>query len=290
MENSQPSRFFETALRDTEINDFINTVNSKKVSDPLKIAEAVNRPKVLMYHRVVEDETMSQHQDTCLHVEEFNRHLEFLDRMGYTPITFKDYWLFQQNELQLPKKPVILTFDDGYLDTHQLAFPLLREYGMKAVVFVLGDRSLDSNIWDADTKNVTTAPLMGNEHILELHDNGFEIGTHTLSHANLITIPEEDCYREIYKPKVILETLLGVNINSISYPYGRVNQHIKNQVFEAGYRFACSVFSGPAQFGMDPLEIRRITVHNTTSMAGFAMRLVAPYEYIEWMWWKTRNG
>ena len=101
--------------------------------------------KVLMYHRVVEDKAISDAHWSCVYVEDFRRQLELLDRWGFTAITFEDYRLFQSGELNLPKKPVILTFDDGYLDTYTVVFPVLQEYGVKAVVFVLGavDQSHD---------------------------------------------------------------------------------------------------------------------------------------------------
>lgn len=252
--------------------------------------ELINQPKVLMYHRLVEDKALSQQERNCLHIEEFHKQLEIIHQLGYTPITFNDYRLFLRHELQLPKKPLILTFDDGYLDTYRLAFPLLQQYGMKAVIFVLGDRSLKSNIWDAETPGISHAPLMNDEHIVELHKNGFEIGTHTLSHSNLEKISKEDCYKEIYQSKIILEALLGARVISFSYPYGSVNQQIKEPISGAGYSFACSVYSGPPKFGKDHLEIRRIGIYNNISLLGFAMRLAVPYEYVEWMWWRARNG
>lgn len=247
-------------------------------------------PKVLMYHRIVDDRKLSNQQQTCLHVDDFERHLELLNQLGYTPITFRDYHLFLEGKLRLPKKPVILTFDDGYEDVYRLAYPLLKEQGMKAVVFVLGDRSIRSNIWDAGTPGVSEALLMNDDQIIELHSNGFEIGAHTLSHSDLRAMEYGERYNQIYKPKLILEALLGSKIISFSYPYGLVNDEVKELVEEAGYRFGCSVFSGPAEFGKDPHEIRRIAIHNSTTIGGFMMRLVAPYEYMEWMWWKANHA
>lgn len=246
----------------------------------------INRPKVLMYHRIVDDKVLAQREKTCLHVDELHRQLKLLDHLNFTPITFKDYRLFREDVLQLPRNPVILTFDDGYIDTYRLAFPLLMEFGMKATIFVLGDRSIRTNRWDSDKEGFSRTRLMNDNHILELHENGFEIGSHTLSHPNLKQLDRGDCYNEIYKPKMILESLLGESVHSFSYPYGQVDPVIKTQVYRAGYEFACSVYSGPARFGFDPLEIRRIEVHNSISTAGFVTRLVAPYEFLEWMWWK----
>lgn len=287
------------SMIDKGIVDFnTSTSNNIKFNSARKIVEIngkrgagdlLNRPKVLMYHRIVDDKALSRSQSMCVHIDEFHKQLELIDQLGYTPITFDDYRLFQMGELYLPKKPVIITFDDGYLDVYRFAFPLLKEYGMKAVVFVVGDQSLKSNTWDSDQLEILEAPLMQGGHINELYNNGFEIGVHTFSHSHLMNLPEEECLREIRRPKMIFEAVTGAAIYSFSYPYGQVDRRIKDYVIKSGYQFACGVFSGPARFGIDPFEIRRITIHNHTSILGFAMRLVSPYEYLEWMWWKLHQ-
>lgn len=247
------------------------------------------QPKVLMYHRIVEDKALSNQQKECLHIDDFKLQLKLLNQMGFTPVTFRDYHLFQEDKIRLPKKPVILTFDDGYEDFYQTAYPILKEQGMKAVVFVLGDPSIGYNCWDADLPGRSQTPLMSDEQISELYTNGFEIGSHTLSHSNLKMLNHENCYTEIYKSKLILEALLDTEIMSFSYPYGLLNEKVKSLVKKAGYQFACGVFSGPAEFGKDPFEIRRIAIHSSISLGGFMMRLLVPYEYAEWMWWKTQS-
>ncbi|MBD3615432.1 MAG: polysaccharide deacetylase family protein [Gracilimonas sp.] len=285
---TNPYNSFKTLLGENHSNgvDSYLLDNSKIQGDSSSFG-IVKRPKVLMYHRIVDDKSLSKKYDTCLHIDEFHRQLELLDRLNYTPITFEDYRLYLEKKIQLPQKPIFLTFDDGYLDTYKLAYPLLQEYGMKAVIFVLGDRKVKTNIWDlGQAKIAEQAELMNDEQILELHEDGFEIGCHTLSHLDLTQLSSEACFQEIKKPKIILEALLGSRVNSFSYPYGLVNEEIKRKVYRAGYWFACSVFSGPVQFGIDPLEIRRIAIKNNTSVAGFAARLIIPYEYLEWMWWK----
>lgn len=254
------------------------------------ITKAVNQPKVLMYHRIVDDTDLSNHYETCLHIDDFNKQLELLDMLEYTPITLKDYLLFLNDELVLPKKPIILTFDDGYMDFYRLAYPMLLEYGMRSVLFVLGDRNIKVNYWDSENGKLPSARLMDDHHIKELHEKGFEIGAHSLSHCNLKGLKGDELRDEILKPKILLESLIGDEVSSCSYPYGQVDEKVKKEVAEAGYQFGCSVFSGPARFGEDPFEIRRMAIHNRTSIGGFAMRLVTPYEYAEWLWAKVQKS
>ena len=243
--------------------------------------------KVLMYHRIVDDRQECKDHWTSVHVQDFRRQLEFLDRWGYTAITTEDYLLFRENRLSLPKKPVIITFDDGYLDTYQYAFPLLREFGMRAIVFVLGDRTVDTNNWDNTIRGIKESPLMDDEQIIDMHEAGFEIGAHTMTHANLPTISEDEALFEIEASKDGLEDMLDAKIRSFSYPYGLVNENAKRIVQDVGFEMAYSVGSGPALFGKDIYETRRTTIYGRGSLTNFAMKMFAPYQRYEWARWKA---
>jgi peptidoglycan/xylan/chitin deacetylase (PgdA/CDA1 family) len=238
--------------------------------------------KVLMYHRVVKDRVLSKGHWTCIHAEDFRRHLEFLDRWGFTPITLNDYRLYLEGEINLPRKPVIITFDDGYLDTYENAFPLLQEFGMRAVVFVLGDRTIMSNAWDADG-GISMAPLLEARHIVEMHRGGVEIGAHSLTHAKLVDLPRQRLWDEISRARMNLEILLNSPVWSFSYPFGLLNSVAKKMVQDAGYRFACSVYTGPSTFGMEAFEIRRIAIRSSTGILGFGIRMLTPYQHYEWI-------
>jgi peptidoglycan/xylan/chitin deacetylase (PgdA/CDA1 family) len=242
--------------------------------------------KVLMYHRVVEFDPPGRIHWTCVRTPEFRRHLQLLDRWGFTAITFDDYRLYLAGELNLPRKPVIITFDDGYLDVYKNAFPVLREFGMKAVVFVLGNREIKKNIWD-QTLGLPSAHLMGDQELLELHAAGFEIGSHSMNHMRLTTLTEEEAWEEISRSRIVLEILVNSPIRTFSYPYGDVNPLVKKMVEDAGYTLACSVYSGPPMFGVEPLENRRISIPRALSYFGFGVRLVGPYRRYNWMRWRV---
>jgi peptidoglycan/xylan/chitin deacetylase (PgdA/CDA1 family) len=245
------------------------------------------RIKVLMYHRIVDNDVLARQDPLSVHVREFRRQLEFLNRWGFTVITFEDYRFFEEGELNLPKKPVILTFDDGYADIYTNAFPVLQEMGMKAVVFVLGDRRFTTNSWDHHL-GLPPAQLVDDQQILEMQAAGFEIGSHSLSHPRLPFLSKEQAWEEISRSRILLEILSNTPVRTFAYPYGLTNEKIKSMVAEAGYTFACGAFTGPATFGSDAYEIRRVRIHNTTGMIGFAMRLLAPYESYEHLRRKTR--
>lgn len=242
-----------------------------------------------MYHKLVDNEKLSSMHWSYLSVNQFRKHLILLNRWGYTPITFRDYFLYSKGNINLPKKPLIITFDDGYAEVFKYAFPILKEFGWNAVIFVLGDRSLKTNKWDQNL-GIETSSLLNDEQIIEMYESGFEIGSHSLTHARLNSVPLHTAKDEITISKNILQSLINSEIMSFSYPYGALDSTIKTIVHDAGYKIACGVFTGPPRFGEDKLDIRRITISNTTSSFAFALKILMPYEYYEWAGAKTSQG
>jgi peptidoglycan/xylan/chitin deacetylase (PgdA/CDA1 family) len=214
--------------------------------------------------------------------------MEIINRFGFTPITLFDYLCYLDGTVRLPRKPIIITFDDGYVDTYENAFPILDALGMKAVVFVLGNREINSNYWDQES-GFEGAPLMTDEQMLELFQAGYEIGAHSSSHPRLPRLGKQAAWDEITKSRIGLEIILNSPVSSFSYPYGELNGEIKGMVADAGYRLACGVYTGPARFGEDLFEIRRLTIPGTLNIVGFASRLLLPHEYAEWIRWRMRS-
>jgi len=242
-----------------------------------------------MYHRIVSNKAYSDTNWTCVQAGTFRRQMELVERLGFTPITLFDYLCYLDGAFRLPRKPIVITFDDGYQDTYENAFPILDELGMKAVVFVLGNRDIKTNRWDHE-EGYSAAPLMTDEQVIEMSQAGYEIGAHSLTHPRLTLIDKRDAWEEIARSRMSLEIILNSPVSSFSYPYGALTTEIKNMVTEAGYKLACGVFSGPARFGEDLFEIRRLAIPGTLSLVGFASRLLLPHQRMEWIRWKIKTG
>jgi peptidoglycan/xylan/chitin deacetylase (PgdA/CDA1 family)/glycosyltransferase involved in cell wall biosynthesis len=221
---------------------------------------------VLMYHRVVPEAPKDSQQGIWVTAQSFEQNLDSLQHRGYSAMTFKQYQLFLTGEFILPKKPVILTFDDGYEDNYTFAFPLLKKYGFSAVIFLVAEPKRRTNFWDTDEPQV---PLLNNEHIREMSGAGIEFGSHTVTHPNLSQCPPEQIRKEFVDSKKILEQRTGREIISLAYPYGAVNEPIKTLAAEAGYKFGIATNSGPLNFYEDFLEIRRTQVFPWTEKFGF---------------------
>lgn len=245
--------------------------------------------KILMYHRVVRKKPQANTHWHYVTTETFRKHLLLIDRLGYTTITFNDYKLFTENKLTLPLNPIVLTFDDGYLDTFENAIPIMKEMGMKGVIFVLGNRSLDRATWD-EVDEDDVCRLITNEQLKTAIELGFEIGSHSMNHDKLVELSRNEASYTIQKSKEEIESVIHGMVHTFAYPYGRLDERIEKLVSDSGYLYACGAYTGSPKFGRSTYNIRRLAVNQHTSLVAFAIKLLIPYAYVEWMYSYLKAG
>jgi peptidoglycan/xylan/chitin deacetylase (PgdA/CDA1 family) len=148
----------------------------------------------------------------------------------------------------LPEKPVVITFDDGFLDQLK-AFELLKKYNMKATLYLIigGERS-GYCIGITRTDLRCGDDYMSWSQIKNLLNSGLiEIGAHTLNHADLTTLPIQNQLDEINESKKRLEDMYNVSVTTFAYPYGRYNNDSLESVSKAGFLTAVTTHSGTIQ-------------------------------------------
>jgi len=216
---------------------------------------------VLMYHRVPDAPIATRHQ-TFVTRQNFRKHLRFFKLRGLTSITFKDYADYvngTKDWYTFPKKPFILTFDDGYDNNYSNMLPLTQEYGFRGVMFLLGDFSASANFWD-EGEEPATVRLMSMAQKRAFVANGWEIGAHTLSHPDLTTLDDEQARYEITESKSSIENQLNTSIVSFAYPYGKCDERIKRLVRESGFAFGVATDSGGDTIEDDRFQIFRVNI------------------------------
>lgn len=237
---------------------------------------------VLMYHRIASTQEDIGVHGTYIAKEKFIKHLQYLKSRGYQSVTFADLANNKYKErFNKGNKWVIITFDDGYEDNYTTAFPLLKEYGFKAVIFLLSDATY--NAWDVNNKDRPEKRfnLMSPEQIQEMMDYGIEFGVHTKDHPHLSQIPLEQARAQIMESKAILEQRFNKKFISFAYPYGDLNEEVKALVKESEISFAVSTFSGDLVFDSDLLQIRRIGIFPGNSMLTFVRKVSGRYNFIK---------
>ncbi len=253
------------------------------------INKQISNVKVLMYHKIVDVEKTSGLHWTNVGKKQFRKQLLLLDKWGFTPVTFRDYLLSINSKLRLPKKPIILTFDDGYEAVYKYAFPIIKDMGWNAVIFAIGDQRIKTAVWD-NKYDLVNNDLLNPDQLTEMLEAGFEIGSHSMTHRYLTKEPATNAWFEIKRSKEKLEQMIGSDILSFCYPYGAVNRQIKNLVKDAGYSIGCGVYTGHPKFGKDIYDIRRLRINNSTNKLSFAVKLLTPFEYYEYVGSKILHG
>jgi peptidoglycan/xylan/chitin deacetylase (PgdA/CDA1 family) len=223
---------------------------------------------VIMYHKITDAPLTNSKHGTWVTKQKFVQQLASLKRRGFTTITFQDCLSYSSGQKVIPRKPIILTFDDGYEDNYTNAFPLLKQFGMTGVIFLVVNPQITNNVWDV-RDGEPSASLLNREEILEMADYGIEFGSHTSNHVKLADVPQDVARNELYESKQTLEAMLGEPVLSICYPYGVVNEAVKQLAEDVGYPFGIASDSGPMRFGDDLFEIRRAQIFPHTSMFGF---------------------
>ncbi len=182
--------------------------------------------------------------------ELFRTHLQAIKDAGYTTITLDELYDYLYNGAKIPKKSVVITLDDGYKDNYTNAFPILKEFKMKATMFIIADY-LDGNVYVLPSQ------------VKEMSDYGIDIEDHTLTHKELSTLNYDEQLKEVKESKIKLENITGKKINFIAYPSGSYNDETLKAVKEAGYSMAFTVKKGQAHKGDSQYEINRVLVDYT---------------------------
>jgi len=182
------------------------------------------RLPVLLYHHVgpLRPGTLPS---LTVSPQTFERHVRWLARRGYTGVRPADWLRWRLEGKGLPDKPVLLTFDDGYADLADYAFPVLRRYGFGAGVYVVTGQLGGTNAWD-EAKGFGTQRLMTVEQIRYWATQGIEFGAHSRTHADLTTLSARELTEEVVGSRDDLTTLLGSPVVSFAYPYGFYNQAV----------------------------------------------------------------
>jgi peptidoglycan/xylan/chitin deacetylase (PgdA/CDA1 family) len=227
---------------------------------------------VLMYHQVFATQPEFSKFHLNITVSKLEEQLKILKFLKKETITFSD--LFSKN---VSPRSVILTFDDGYENHYRYLLPLLEKYQMKAVVYILGNFNIRKNFWDIP-KGECEYKLLKKNQILKMSKSEFvEFGAHSMTHCSLPDQSFQKIKTEISNSKNHIENLVQKSIYSFAYPYGNLNEKIKNYVKKSGFYFGVAVDSGPFKFTQDLFEIRRIHVFPNTSAFQFIKKVSGYY-------------
>lgn len=227
---------------------------------------------VLMYHHF-KTEQVKPDDGANMHIDEFEQHMKTLQQSGYTPIFLSElYDIMKQAqieketgvvvpELQLDKKYVVITIDDGYRSNYELAYPLLQKYNMKACISVITSRIHTGYVYSS--KEIEK---MSWENLNEMQNSGLvEIYSHTYDHKPVEDRIYTDVRSSVQKGEEMLDKQLENRspVSVLTYPNGNYRKNIALLMrIYMGYDLQLTTNSGVVNRNTSVLEVPRITVNS----------------------------
>lgn len=205
--------------------------------------------KAIQFHRVT---PKVQFCGTWNHPAQFEGFIEFIRRR---------YKMILPGE---GEDGLVITFDDGDRSVYRYAFPILKKYSVKAVVFLIAGYIGKEDRWDITTVGRSTHLTW--DEIKEMKEWGIEFGSHTLSHRNLTKLTPNEILRELGESRTILEEKIGP-IRCISYPFNRVNGEVVGFAKRAGYKYG---FGGG---GQNDLLVKKEAVYVTDNVTSLNTKI-----------------
>lgn len=211
--------------------------------------ESLPKPEgipILAYH-MVSDRDKEDAKAYNVPPEEFREQMQYIIDEGYQTITPLEFMKAKKGKLELPPKPIIITFDDGYEDNHRIAVPILEEMGMKAIIYMV-------------TNEIGNEGYLTWEQLHDLERRGMELGSHTANHLALTKLTDEELRAEVKLSKLIMEWNGLKTIFSLSYPNGAYDERMPAILASEEYLTAVTGDSGLNTFSTNPYLLHRINV------------------------------
>jgi len=219
-------------------------------------------PLILMYHSVAAVPEDPNH--VCVTPARFAEQMAWLASRGLRGVSIGT--LVAALRDGRARGLVGITFDDGYDNILGNAVPELLRHHFTATMFIVSSRIGGTNEWDGEP----VWPLMTAGQVAEVAAAGMEIGSHSATHAKLPGLSEERLRAEVHDSRARLGELLGQPVRGFAYPYGKMDAAVRQAVRDAGYQYACSVETRPADMG--DMALPRMTIGERDTAARLAAK------------------
>jgi peptidoglycan/xylan/chitin deacetylase (PgdA/CDA1 family) len=209
---------------------------------------------ILMYHVINAPKADTSLPDLWVSRENFQAQVDELKREGYEAVTLQRVYDAWKGKGSLPKKPIVLSFDDGYNSHFTNALPILKAKGWPGV----------ENLQINQTQKDLTP-----DKVKTMIAAGWEVDVHTYSHPDLTTVDDSALKHEIADARAEIQQTYGVKANFFCYPAGKYNTHVIDAVKAAGFLGATTTVDGVATPDSAPFELPRIRINGSDGVQAF---------------------
>jgi peptidoglycan/xylan/chitin deacetylase (PgdA/CDA1 family) len=236
---------------------------------------------ILMYHQVA-PEPVACYPLHSVKPRTFAVQMKLLKILGYNTIDLDQLHEHRKYNANIPRNPIVITFDDGYQDSIDNSVEVLKSYGFTAVYYIPTDYVGKNSSWLMPELGFEF-PIIDWAKVTWLDTNGFQIGCHSMSHPHLNEITPKECSKELQESRQILEDLIGHEIKHLAYPYGSYNSKVKTIAENLGYHTACTVETGFSNINNDLLALPRINICAKDSIFDFVSKLYTGQEAFNYL-------
>jgi len=203
---------------------------------------------ILMYHYIREIHSDDSQTLVALSVSPttFEKQLIWLKNNNYYSISPSDL-THGLSAIHDGQKPIIISFDDGYRSAYEQAYPLLKKYNFLGVFYLI-------------VGSVGDGAYMNWTQIKEMYENGMIIGSHSISHPNLVLENDTELISQINGSRSLIKDHIGITVTDFCYPGGHYDDRVENQVKALNYQTAVTVDAGTANQNSDLFALPRYSI------------------------------
>ena len=237
--------------------------------------------RFLCYHSVIAGSKIPEITHTPTVTEEtFKKHMEIIKELNLEVLSMDKALNILHNGEVTNKTHVCITFDDGYIDNWEVAWPILRQYGYPAHFFITTDWIGGKKIVEKFGKKIE-ADCMGKPELAKIIEQGGTIGSHSLSHLHLSKEKPDRVFTELKESRNILEKLVEKPIKTFSYPYSDYDSRVLKMLGNTGYDYAFTLDIRPLKriSGKERFKVSRVAIKENESAQRVGIKLLGGYDW-----------
>ncbi|MCY6959384.1 polysaccharide deacetylase family protein [Clostridium brassicae] len=237
-----------------------NTTNNSTTTFNNNGIDTSDNIPVLMYHSI----RLKKDNPLMVSPKKLDEQMKYLKDNGYYTLSLDELYDYFSKGKAIPKKCVVLTFDDGYVDNYTNLYPILKKYRFKGTIFVITG-TIDNE-----------KPFLTSSQLKELDSTCLDIQSHTVAHENLPKLSYRNQVKTLKNSKNFLEKKLNKKVRYLAYPYGKFNKSTIKAAEEAGYLMAFTTTGKWSNKSNNLFRLNRVYINGFFDLNTFIERVTNP--------------